>query len=151
MTTAEATFTEFLRNPREVTDHLREGDVILHRRDDEDLRLSVASRASAVQEILGTLGRLLTDAFADETVRDRLSHRTALPWLKFLPPASRERFYEDLFECVEGAAAIGTLAPVARLLDEWQATAAVYADPDLAARLSRPLEAGGPVERPVRE
>jgi hypothetical protein len=58
--------------------------------------------------------------------------------------------FVELFAGVEAAGAIGTFAPVDRLLDEWRATAAVYADPDLADRLRRPLPGDGPaVERPT--
>jgi hypothetical protein len=150
MTTAEATFTDLLRHPNEVTNRLVEGDVIIHRRDEEDLRLSIASRAAAVEESVAVVGRLMVDALADEEVRDRLSQRVALPWLRFLPAPERERFYRDFFECIEGAVAVGTLAPIARLLDQWQATAAIYADPDLAARLRRPITGeGGRVPRPT--
>jgi hypothetical protein len=150
MTTADATFTDFLRNPREVTERLREGDVILHRRDGDDLRLSVESRAAATIESLQVVGRVLTDILADAAVRDRISDRAALPWVRFLPRQERTRFYTELFECVEGAAQLGTLAPVSRLLDEWQATAAVHADPVLAGRLRRPVtEDRGAVPRPT--
>jgi hypothetical protein len=149
-TTAEATFTEFLRNPNLVTDQLREGDVILHRRNEEDLRLTVESRVSATEESLGIMGRVFTDALADKAIRSRLTQRVALPWLKFLPKRARESFYTDLFECAEAVAQLGTIAPLARLIDEWRATAAVYADPDLASRLTQPLdEDQGTVRRPT--
>jgi hypothetical protein len=146
---AEATFTDFLRSPRQVTDQVKEGDVILRRRGDEDLLLSIASRVAATQASLAMLGRLLADAMRDDVVREHVANGAALPWLKFLSEPSRALFYKELFECVEGAAALGTLTPIARLLDEWQATAAIAADPELAARLSRPLAGdGGLVPRP---
>jgi hypothetical protein len=79
-----------------------------------------------------------------------LGRQAPLPWLSFLPQAARERFYVELFECIDGAGSLGTLAPVGRLLDEWHATAQVYADPDLAARLRRPLPGDGvPPSRPM--
>lgn len=149
-TTAEATFTDFLRDPRRVTERLESGDVILRRRDAEDLRLSVASRVAATEETLSFLSRVIADALEDEVVRERIGHHVALPWLAFLPPTARERFYAELFECVQGAVELGTLAPVARLLDEWRVTAAVHADPDLARRLRRPLPGdGASVTRPT--
>lgn len=148
MATAEATFTAFLRNPGEVTEHLEEGDVILRRRDAEDLRLSVASRAAAVEQSLALVGRILADVLEDATVRESMSRRTAIPWMKFLPSEARARFYQELFESVEAASELGTLAPVGRLLDEWRATAAVFADPSLAARLRRPVDEGRAIQRP---
>jgi hypothetical protein len=146
------TFTDFLRNPNEVADLAREGDVILRRRGSEDLRLTVAARATADREGLGAVSRIIAALLDDPVVRKRIGRQVALPWLRFLPPAERARFYADLFACVEGASQIGSYAPVGRLLDEWQATAAVYADPDLAARLQRPLPGdGGEVVRPGDE
>ena len=146
---AEATFTDFLRNPNEITDLLDEGDVILHRRGAEDLRLSLASRAASINASLETIGRLITAVLQDGVVRERIGRQATLPWLSFLPEAARARFYAELFECIDGAASLGTLAPIGRLLDEWHATAQVYADPDLATRLRRPLPGdGGPVRQP---
>ena len=146
---AETTFTDFLRNPNAVTELLEGGDVILHRRGADDLRLTVASRATSIEASLETIGRLITAVLQDGVVRERISRQAPLPWLSFLPQAARERFYVELFECIEGAGSLGTLAPIARLLDEWHATAQVYADPDLAARLSRPLPGdGGLAKRP---
>jgi hypothetical protein len=146
---AETTFTDFLRNPNAVTELLEGGDVILHRRGADDLRLTVASRATSIEASLETIGRLITAVLQDGVVRERIGRQTPLPWLSFLPQTEREQFYVELFECIEGAGSLGTLAPIARLLDEWHATAQVYADPDLAARLSRPLPGdGGLVKQP---
>jgi Family of unknown function (DUF6247) len=151
MVTAETTFTDFLRNPNSVTRRLEEGDVILHRRGDADLRLSVASRASADGRVLELLSRIIAGLLRDQTARRSVTEASPVAWVQFLPASARERFYAELFECVEGAAEIGTLAPVARVLDEWQATAAIYADPDLAERLRAPLPGdGGVVARPGR-
>ncbi|MGH8898685.1 MAG: hypothetical protein ACRDZ4_17115 [Egibacteraceae bacterium] len=40
---------------------------------------------------------------------------------------------------VEGCAEIGTYAPLSPLMREWQETAAIYADPELAHELTHPL------------
>jgi hypothetical protein len=126
--------------------------VILHRRGDEDLRLTTAGRAAAEEAILGALSRVIADVLEDEVVRERISRRQPLPWLQFLPPTERQLFYQDLFHCVQGAVEVGTLAPVARLLDEWRATAAIHADPDLVSRLRQPVTGnGGVVARPAVE
>lgn len=144
------TFTQFLRHPNDVIDQLGEGDVILRRRGEEDLRLSVASQVTAMSDGLAALGRLLVDALSDQTVLERIAARTPLPWLRFLPEHEREVFFRELFECVEASGEVGTFAPVARLLDEWQATAAVYADPRLAASLRRSHPGDGSiVQRPA--
>jgi hypothetical protein len=149
MSTAEATFTDFLRNPNSVTRRLEEGDVILRRRGDVDLRLSVASRANSENRVIELLSRVIGGMLRDQAARRSLVESSPIAWAQFLPVDAREQFYIELFACVEGAAEIGTFAPVARLLDEWQATAAIYADPDLSQRLRAPLPGdGGTVARP---
>ena len=149
MTTAEATFTDFLRNPRAITDRVADGDVILHRRDDEDLVLTTAARASAEASSIAVLSGLIVSALEDDEVRSRIARRSPLPWTHFLPDTERQRFFTELFDCVLGGIELKTMVPVARLLDEWRATAAVYADPDLAGRLNRHVVADvGPVHRP---
>lgn len=149
MTTAEATFTDFLRNPRAITDRVADGDVVLRRRDDEDLVLTTAARAMAEAESLEVVSRLIAGALEDAVVRGRIAERAPLPWTRFLPEVERAQFYEELFACVIGSLEIKTMVPVARLLDEWRATAAVHADPELAARLRRPItDDGGPLARP---
>jgi hypothetical protein len=148
MTASEATFTDFLRNPRAVTDRVAYANVVLRRRNDEDLVLTTAARASAEAESLEVVSQLIVGALEDTAVRGRIADRAPLPWTRFLPEGERARFYEELFACVIGSLEIKSMVPVARLLDEWRATAAVHADPDLAARMRLPLEAdGGQVAR----
>jgi len=149
MAISETTFTEFLRDPKRVTRLLDAGDVILHRRDEEDLRLTVASRSAAEGRVLSLLSGLVAAALRDPGIRSHAIAAPSLPWTRFLPEHERARFFTELFDCVEGAAQIGTLAPVERLMDEWRATAAIHADPNLAERLTGPIAGdGGPVARP---
>lgn len=143
-TTGEATLTEFLRDPNAIVERLTHVDVVLHRRNAEDLRLSLESRTEAVAESVEFLARLLGTALADEVVRQRLrASAEAIPWLGFLPPDRREEFLGEFFRCAEAAAELGVMTPLAQLLREWQATAAIYADPALAAELRRPLPGDG--------
>jgi hypothetical protein len=142
--TAEATLTDFLRDPKAVVDRLEHVDVVLHRRNAEDLRLSLASRSEAVTASVRFLARLLGAALADTAVRERLqASAEAIPWLSFLPAQQRQEFMVEFFRTAEAAAELGVMAPLAQLLREWQATAAIYADPELAAELRRPLAGDG--------
>lgn len=143
MAISEATFTEFLRDPKRVTRRLDAGDVILHRRDEEDLRLSIASRSAAEGRVLGLLSGLVAAALRDPGIRSHAMASASLPWTQFLPEDERVRFFGELFACIEGAAQVGTLAPVERLMDEWRATAAIHADPDLARQLGTPMAGDG--------
>ena len=58
MSTDEATLTDFLRDPNTVVDRLQHGDVVLHRRNAGDLRLSLESRSEAIAESVGFLGSI---------------------------------------------------------------------------------------------
>ena len=61
------------------------------------------------------------------------------PWLRFLPKRERPTFLREFAETVSACAGLGNNASLARLLHEWKATAAIYADPALAASQKRPL------------
>ena len=142
--TAEATLTDFLRDPKAVVDRLEHVDVVLHRRNAEVLRLSLESRSEAVADGVRFVARMLNAALADAAVRGRLeASAEAIPWLSFLPAPRRQEFLAEFFRTAEAAAELGVLTPLAQLLREWQATAAVYADPELAAELRRPLAGDG--------
>lgn len=142
--TAEATLTDFLRDPKAVVDRLEHVDVVLRRRNAEDLYLSLESRTEAVAESVRFLARVLSAALADPAVRDRLQASVeAIPWLSFLPAQQRQLFTTEFFRTAEAAAELGVMTPLAQLLREWQATAVIYADPELAAELRRPLAGDG--------
>lgn len=142
--TAEATLTDFLRDPKAVVERLEHVDVVLHRRNAEDLHLSLESRTEAVADGVRFLARMLSAALTDAAVRDRLqASAEAIPWLSFLPTQRRQEFLAEFFRTAEAAAELGVMTPLAQLLREWQATAAIYADPELAAELRRPLAGDG--------
>ena len=142
--TAEATLTDFLRDPRAVVDRLEHMDVVLHRRNAEDLHLSLESRTEAVADSVRFVARMLGTALTDAAVLDRLqASAEAIPWLSFLPARQRQEFLVEFFRTAEAAAELGVMTPLAQVLREWQATAAIYADPDLAAELGRPLAGDG--------
>lgn len=143
-TTAEATLTDFLRDPKTVVDRLEHVDVVLHRRNAEDLRLSLESRSEAVADGVRFVARMLSAALSDAAVRSRLeASAEAIPWLSFLPRQQRQEFLTEFFHTAEAAAELGVMTPLAQLLREWQATAVIYADPELAAELRRPLAGDG--------
>jgi hypothetical protein len=141
---AEATLTDFLRDPKGVVDRLEHVDVVLHRRNAEDLRLSLESRTEAVADGVRFLARMLSMALTDPAVRDRLhASAEAIPWVSFLPVQQRQQFLAEFFRIAEAGAELGVMTPIAQLMREWQATAAIYADPELAAELERPLAGDG--------
>ncbi len=148
--TAEATLTDFLRDPNSIVEKLERQDVVLHRRNAGDLRLSLQSRSEADDEGVRFIAHLLGQALADDVVGAWLvSAAAAIPWVTFLPDRSRRTFVEELIRTAEAAGELGSMAPLAQLLVEWKATAAIHADPALAEELKRPIaEIGSRVPAP---
>ncbi len=143
--TAEATLTDFLRDPKSIVEQLDRRDVVLHRRNAADLHLSLRSRAEADDEAVGFLARLLGRVLADVDVRERFAESVAtIPWVTFLPASERDVFVEEVVRTAEGAADLGSMAALAQVLTEWKATAAIHADPTLAIELKRPIGGIGP-------
>lgn len=141
MTTAEATLTEFLRDPNAVAETLSLRDVVLHRRNAEDILLSLRSRADAEDEAIALVARLLTMVVADQRGKALLAEAAAsIPWVTFLPDKDRDQFVLELLKTAEGAAELGSMAGLRQLIAEWKATAAVHSDPGLALELKRPIE-----------
>jgi hypothetical protein len=124
-----ATLTDFLRDPNAVVEKLDHGDVVLHRRNAGDLRLSLQSRSEAADEGLRFIARLIRAAFADDTLRQHLlGAALVVPWVTVLPAADRQDFIDDLIRSADAAGELDSLTPVARLVVEWKAVAAGYAD-----------------------
>lgn len=153
VSTAQATLTDFLRDPNSIVEQLDRQDVVLHRRNAGDLRLSLQARSEADDEGVRFLARLLGQALTDDVVRARLmSAAAATPWVTFLPANERQTFIHELIRTAEAAGELGSMAPLAQLLVEWKATAAIYADPVLAVELKRPIaEVGSRVRAPSRD
>lgn len=141
---AEATLTDFLRDPNAIVEQLEARDVVLHRRNAADLHLSLRTRAESDDEAVGFLALLLGRVLADERLRTRFAEAVAtIPWVTFLPVHDREAFVQDVVRTAEGAAQLNIMSPLAQVLVEWKATAAIHADPLLALELKRPIAAVG--------
>jgi len=73
-----------------------------------------------------------------------------LPWSLSLPPSDRAAFIDEVARTVVATAEPDDLGPVAQTVREWQATARIHADPDLAHRLIKPISTNGEsVHRPT--
>jgi hypothetical protein len=151
MTVVEHQFSELLRHPNEVTKDLDIGDVLLRRRDEPDLRLTRADREAEREAAFIALARALRNLVtkSSPSVIDTLVE-DAFPWLQFLPAADRRALFDEFTRVVVAAAQLDAFGQVAQLIHEWQATAQVHADPRLARRLQRSIQAAGqPVPAPV--
>jgi hypothetical protein len=145
--TTEVQWSELQRDPKSVAALADQGDVRVRRRDGVPLLLvredSAASAAdgavSAARALRNALAHLPGAAAADALVEE-------FPWVDLLPEADRVRFVADFVRAVGASAELGRWSVLAQVLVEWKSTAAVYADPSLAADLTRPLESDlGPV------
>ena len=143
MRITERPFSDLLRRPKEVTKDVEEGDVVLRRRDEPDLRLSRADRDAERAAAFAALGRTFRNLaiHSPKVLEDALGD--AFPWLEFLPAQDRRTFVEEFSRVVGAAAELDSYAPLVQLVREWRATAELHADPKLARRLRRPLQAVG--------
>jgi hypothetical protein len=139
----EHPFSDLLRRPKDVTDDLDEGDVLLRRRDEPDLRLSRADREVHRAEAFSALGRAMRNLAVHNprALSDALAD--AFPWLELIPARDRRLFLDEFSRVVTAAAAVDNYEPLSQLVREWRATAEIHADPKLARRLRAPVDAGG--------
>jgi hypothetical protein len=109
----------------------RDGAALLLTR--EDRVQSAAEGAVAAARALRGLATHVTAA----TVATSLAEE--FPWMDVLPAEDRAEFVGDFLHAFRVSAELGQWSTLAQVLREWKATAAIHADPELAAALSRPL------------
>lgn len=139
----ERPFSDLLRKPKEVTDDVEHGDVLLRRRDEPDLRLSRADREAQRADTFSAVGRALRNlaVHSPAALADALGD--AFPWVEFLPAADRRLFLEEFSRVIVAAASLDDYEALSQLAREWRATAEVHADPKLARRLRQAVQATG--------
>lgn len=143
MRVIERPFSEFLRQPNDVVADLADHDVVLRRRNAPALRLSEAEREENRDEAFDVLARLLRSLLTHDPAGLDATIDEALPWTTFLPRQERQLFMDELTRTLLAVSTIDNFAPVGQLLREWKATAEVHADPRLARRLRRDIDATG--------
>lgn len=139
----ERPFSDLLRHPKDVARDVEDGDVLLRRRDEPDLRLSRADREGDRAEAFASVGRALRNLAVHNPKALTEALGDAFPWLEFLPVPDRRVFVDEFSRVVTAAAALDNYAPLSQLVLEWRATAEVHADPKLARRLRRAIDAEG--------
>lgn len=142
-------YSTFLRGPSQVLPSLADADVILERRDEENLVLMRAERFEAAATGLRIAARSL--AVLARRQRDLAEELLAeeLPWLTWLPAAERLACVRELLADLVAGADTGLLTPFARNLTSWRSTAEVWSDPTLARELQGPFDGDGHViDRP---
>ncbi|HEY3870008.1 MAG TPA: hypothetical protein VGM10_16715 [Actinocrinis sp.] len=150
MATRTFPFSTLINKQTSVFPALDDADVILERRDAENLVLMRSERfqamvdglalaANSLAAIARTNRSLAEEVFAQE-----------LPWLAWLPPEARSESVVELLDHLLAGADTGLLLPFARALREWKSTAEINSDPELARRLRGPFttEAAQDVTQP---
>jgi len=143
MSVIERPFSELLRSPKTVVAKLDDHDVVLKRRNAPALRLTRADRDDDRNEAFEALARLLRNMAVHSPSGFDAALEDAFGWSTFLPMTDRKQFVEELTRTLVGAGEVENYSPVAQLLQEWKATAEVHADPALAKRLGRAINANG--------
>ena len=136
------TLTDFLRRPNKALRRVEKEDVVLSRRGKTAIRISLESRTKADLDRNELASHLLADALAE---MPELPARLAgllekrYSWLRFLPLPAREEFVRELVQTIEAFASVGKVARIEEVVAGWKATAEIYAEPELAAKLMEPL------------
>jgi hypothetical protein len=121
MAVKELTLSEFLQHSGSVLPELEAGEVVLRRRDGDDLVLMTRRHNLALTDIARAFFALSTgEAHAVEAI---------FPWLAFLSATDREECIRELREVGAAALETGRLGRLAETLYAWKATAyAVWDD-----------------------
>lgn len=142
-------WTDVLRDSKKVHRLVEKEDIVVARRGRSPIRITTEERSRAATSGLDVATRVLAELghLASQQLCQSLGHQ--FPWVRFLPDDAKMEFALAFADTASACASIGNSAPLALLVADWKRTAAVYADPELADELRRPLAGnGGRVYRP---
>jgi hypothetical protein len=143
MAVSERTLSEFLQHSGRVLPDLAEGEVLLHRRDGEDLVLMTRRQSEALSTVL--------QAYFALSSGDGAAIRTVLPWLTFLPAEDQATCLRELREVGSAALHSGRLSRLDETLYAWEATGLAAWDAQRRRDMGRGLpEDPIDVARPAR-
>ncbi len=114
MPVEEFTLTDFLQHSGQVLPKVAEGEVLLHRRDGEDLVLTTSAQMEALQATLR--------AFMSITEGGTERATTGFPWFGFLDPADQLECLRELRQGANATMLTGRLSELEEIIDEWRAT-----------------------------
>ncbi|GAA2060619.1 hypothetical protein GCM10009839_84240 [Catenulispora yoronensis] len=152
MATETFPYSTFLRNPSQVLPALEESKVvILERRGEANLALMYEHAHNGEVSALSLMARSFAalNRRDPELTEEILSEE--ISWLHWLPAKERPECVKELLADLVAAADTGLIMPFVRDFRAWRATAEVWSDPELAARLSEPIDPAQslPLERPI--
>lgn len=154
--TASVNLSDLLNKPKKTLELLETNRQLrLRRRDAEDLVLTTAERAEQDNAALGSMSRLVNEMMRrDPAVLTMAVHvlPAVFPWVRHLPEDAHPEFAAEWLEALNAGASLGNTAAVEVVVAEWRSTAEIYADPELFAILTRPLDDKdyGPVPEPPK-
>lgn len=141
-TVIDRNFSDFLRQSGEVITEVEQHDVVLRRRDGEDLFLTEKRREEGMRGVFQLLASLVHTFLIDEPGRSgrRSDHLDAVlnqsaPWARVMPREQQENFLQEIAQNARACEGLGTFEPLSRLIDGWKATAWVHAHPEVLAQL----------------
>jgi len=153
MTVASHTFSYLLKHSGDVLAELEHRDVMLERRDGEDVMVSPRHRAEAVKDSLGMAMRVLAGMLSDTELAPRTlrSVTLSIPWTAWLAVPDQEEFFREFVTTARSCNETDYYEPLSRLLYRWRVSAEIMHDPALSALL---IEDRGPdepvaLDRPV--
>jgi hypothetical protein len=115
MAISQRTLSDFLQHSGEVLPQLEQGEVLLHRRNGEDLVLSTKTQRDAVQVLLLTFMRAANGGAGRVAA--------AVQWFGFLSDSDQEACLKDLREVAAVWLETGRSAELIETLHAWRATA----------------------------
>lgn len=136
----EANFSELINKPKDTLAGLTTArQILLRRRDAEDLVITTAARIEQDSEVVSASTRMFVALMThDDAARSLLLNviPEVFPWVRFLPEESVRAFVVELVDVLRAADSVDNTAAVATTITAWQHTAEVYSDPELLAALT---------------
>lgn len=138
--------TTFAREYASLLEQAPDDDFLLERRSGDPVLVRPLREARAdlavAQGLAAMLRSMLSHVDGVELLDSTLDE--VFPWARLLPPDVRAVFTGEAVGMLRACAALGRFGAYTDLIDSWKATAEVYADPELARRLTGPVELSGP-------
>ncbi|HEY9482128.1 MAG TPA: hypothetical protein VIR00_04145 [Micromonosporaceae bacterium] len=136
--TEEINWSDLARDPGRAGDLVESnGEVIVKRRGQPDLALVRADRHNDWRGFMADTAQLLRNFITRNGVDAAAESIVDLyAWTEFLPIAERKTFVNEYVRILRATADVGVPSAIARFINEWRATAAIYADPHLLAILT---------------
>ncbi len=141
--TTTATVSDLSHKPAEVLDTVESKDVLITRRDAEDVLVSTVTRVSAERNSIAAL-----IAVVQKTWRRTQSGLIPVmegmyPWMASLPRADQKTFVHRYADVLAECAAHRDFQPLVILLSQWEYTASLHRDEKLMSALLAPIVTDG--------